>query len=250
MTLHVNDISKSYSNNPVLDQVQLTIEPGEFIALLGPSGSGKTTLLRIIAGLQFADSGSLWFDQIDMTAMQARERQFGMVFQNYALFEHMSVADNVAFGLKMRSGKTRPSKKEIAKRVTNLLEMAEISHLADRFPSQLSGGQRQRVALTRALAIEPRLLLLDEPFSALDTKVRKGLRKSLRDLQRNVGIAAILVTHDQEEALEMADRIAVMNDGRIEQFDTATNLLRNPATPFVADFLEGLSNYMTEGAGI
>lgn len=250
MTLHVNDISKSYGDNPVLDQVQLQIEPGEFVALLGPSGSGKTTLLRIIAGLQFADQGSLYFDEIDMTAMEARSRQFGMVFQNYALFEHMSVADNVAFGLKMRPRQSRPAKSEIAKRVTNLLEMAEISHLADRFPSQLSGGQRQRVALTRALAIEPRLLLLDEPFSALDTKVRKGLRGSLRSLQKEVGIAAILVTHDQEEALEMADRIAVMNEGHIEQFDTAENLLRNPATPFVADFLEGLSSYMNEGAGI
>ncbi len=250
MTLHVNDISKSYSNNPVLDRVQLDIEPGEFVALLGPSGSGKTTLLRIIAGLQFSDSGSLHFDDIDLTAMEARKRQFGMVFQNYALFEHMSVADNVAFGLKMRPRKLRPAKAEITRRVTELLEMAEIAHLADRFPSQLSGGQRQRVALTRALAIEPRMLLLDEPFSALDTKVRKGLRSSLRALQKKVGIAAILVTHDQEEALEMADRIAVMNEGRIEQFDTAENLLNHPATPFVADFLEGMGNYMHEGAGI
>lgn len=250
MALHVQDISKYYGPNLVLDRVHLDIEPGEFIALLGPSGSGKTTLLRILAGLQFADQGNLYFDEVELTGMEARKRQFGMVFQNYALFEHMSVTDNVAFGLKVKSRKERLSTKQITKRVHDLLNMAQIGHLAERFPSQLSGGQRQRVALMRALAIDPRLLLLDEPFSALDTKVRKDLRTALRALQKQVGIAAILVTHDQEEALEMADRIAVMNEGRIEQFDSAENLLRKPATPFVAEFLEEMNPYFGAGEGI
>ncbi|WP_319497938.1 ATP-binding cassette domain-containing protein [uncultured Cohaesibacter sp.] len=250
MSLQIREISKYYGSNLVLDAVSLDFKPGEFIALLGPSGSGKTTLLRTIAGLQFAEGGSLLFDGEDITGLDARKRRFGMVFQNYALFEHMTVADNVAFGLKVRDRKSRPSSGEIAKRVETLLEMAQISHLADRYPGQLSGGQRQRVALTRALAIEPRLLLLDEPFSALDARVRKDLRASLRSLQRQVGVGAILVTHDQEEAFELADRIAVMADGRIEQFDTPANLLKNPSSPFVAEFLEGSEAYNHSGAGI
>ena len=250
MALTVENISKSYASNKVLDRVDLDIRPGEFVALLGPSGSGKTTLLRIIAGLQFADEGRLLMEGEDITGLEARLRRFGMVFQSYALFEHKTVAENAAFGLKMRPRAKRPSREEIAKRVHDLLDMAEIGHLADRYPSQLSGGQRQRVALARALAIEPRLLLLDEPFSALDTKIRKGLRGALRDLQKRVGIAAILVTHDQEEAFEIADRIAVMSDGHIEQFGTAEELLRRPATPFVAEFLEGMTNYQNQGAGI
>lgn len=250
MGLNVENISKSYGNNLVLDGVSLDIAPGEFVALLGPSGSGKTTLLRVIAGLQFADSGRLVLDNDDITGLEARLRRFGVVFQSYALFEHMSVADNVAFGLKMRARRVRPSRADMKKRVDDLLALAEIGHLAGRYPSQLSGGQRQRVALTRALAIEPRLLLLDEPFSALDTKIRKGLRTALRDLQRKVGISAILVTHDQEEAFEIADRIAIMSDGRIEQFGTADELMREPASPFVAEFLEGMANYENQGAGI
>lgn len=250
MALTIDKITKYYGANLVLDQVNLAMEQGEFIALLGPSGSGKTSLLRIIAGLQFADGGVLKFGEEDITGQEARLRRFGMVFQSYALFEHMSVFENVAFGLKMRPRSQRPSRAEISKRVADLLEMAEIGGLAERFPSQLSGGQRQRVALTRALAIEPRLLLLDEPFSALDTKVRKGLRGSLRDLQQRVGIGAILVTHDQEEAFEIADRIAVMSEGRIQQFDKPQVLLKNPATPFVAEFLEGLGSYEAAGGGI
>ncbi|MBO0346346.1 ABC transporter ATP-binding protein [Roseibium limicola] len=250
MALHIEDITKFYGTNQVLDQVNLSMQDGEFIALLGPSGSGKTSLLRIIAGLQFADGGRLSFDGEDITGVDARLRRFGMVFQSYALFEHMSVVDNVAFGLKMRPRANRPNKGEISDRVRKLLDMAEISELGERFPSQLSGGQRQRVALTRALAIEPRLLLLDEPFSALDTKVRKGLRGALRDLQKKVGIGAILVTHDQEEAFEIADRIAIMADGKIQQFDTPNNLLRSPATPFVSEFLEGMGSYHAAGAGI
>nr|WP_319513244.1 ATP-binding cassette domain-containing protein [uncultured Cohaesibacter sp.] len=250
MSLQIKNISKYYGANLVLDAVSLDIEPGEFIALLGPSGSGKTTLLRTIAGLQFAEGGTLSFDGEDITGLDARKRRFGMVFQNYALFEHMSVAENVAFGLKMRERSARPSAKDISRRVIELLDMAQIGHLAERFPSQLSGGQRQRVALTRALAIEPRLLLLDEPFSALDTRVRKDLRSSLRSLQQQVGVGAILVTHDQEEAFELADRIAVMSDGKIEQFDTPANLIKKPSSPFVAEFLEGAGGYNQSGAGI
>nr|WP_272212887.1 ATP-binding cassette domain-containing protein [Marinicella sp. W31]MDC2878811.1 ATP-binding cassette domain-containing protein [Marinicella sp. W31] len=250
MGLEIENVSKSYGSNLVLDAVDLDVQPGEFVALLGPSGSGKTTLLRIIAGLQFAEGGRLVMEGEDITGLEARLRRFGMVFQSYALFEHMSVADNTAFGLKMRPRGSRPSRSGIGERVKTLLDMAEIGHLAERYPSQLSGGQRQRVALARALAIEPRLLLLDEPFSALDTKIRKGLRSALRDLQRKVGISAILVTHDQEEAFEIADRIAVMSEGRIEQFGTAEELLRTPASPFVAEFLEGMANYENQGAGI
>ena len=250
MSLQIEKISKYYGSNLVLDTVSLDIEPGEFIALLGPSGSGKTTLLRTIAGLQFAEGGTLSFDGEDITGVDARKRRFGMVFQNYALFEHMSVAENVAFGLKMRQRSTRPSARDINHRVIELLDMAQIGHLAERFPSQLSGGQRQRVALTRALAIEPRMLLLDEPFSALDTRVRKELRASLRSLQQTVGVSAILVTHDQEEAFELADRIAVMADGKIEQFDTPANLIKKPSSPFVAEFLEGAGGYNQSGAGI
>ena len=250
MSLQIQNISKYYGANLVLDAVSLDIEPGEFIALLGPSGSGKTTLLRTIAGLQFAEGGTLSFDGEDITGVDARKRRFGMVFQNYALFEHMSVAENVAFGLKMRQRSTRPSARDINHRVIELLDMAQIGHLAERFPSQLSGGQRQRVALTRALAIEPRMLLLDEPFSALDTRVRKELRASLRSLQQKVGVSAILVTHDQEEAFELADRIAVMADGKIEQFDTPANLIKKPSSPFVAEFLEGAGGYNQSGAGI
>lgn len=250
MSLQIQNISKYYGANLVLDAVSLHIEPGEFITLLGPSGSGKTTLLRTIAGLQFAEGGTLSFDGEDISGVDARKRRFGMVFQNYALFEHMSVAENVAFGLKMRQRGTRPSARDINHRVVELLDMAQIGHLAERFPSQLSGGQRQRVALTRALAIEPRMLLLDEPFSALDTRVRKELRASLRSLQQKVGVSAILVTHDQEEAFELADRIAVMADGKIEQFDTPANLIKKPSSPFVAEFLEGAGGYNQSGAGI
>ncbi|TPW28227.1 ATP-binding cassette domain-containing protein [Martelella alba] len=250
MALNIENISKSYGGTPVLNDVGLDIAPGEFVALLGPSGSGKTTLLRIIAGLQYAEAGRLVFDGEDITGVEARLRRFGMVFQSYALFEHMSVEANVAFGLKMRPRATRPARLAIAAKVRDLLDLAEIGHLAKRYPSQLSGGQRQRVALARALAIEPRMLLLDEPFSALDAKIRKGLRGALRDMQKRVGISAILVTHDQEEAFEIADRIAVMSEGRIEQVGTADELLRRPATPFVAEFLEGMANYQSQGAGI
>ncbi|MEM9629852.1 MAG: ABC transporter ATP-binding protein [Pseudomonadota bacterium] len=250
MALTAKGITKYYGPNRVLNQVDLEIRPGEFVALLGPSGSGKTSLLRIIAGLQFPEEGQILFDSTDITGLEAGKRQFGMVFQSYALFEHMTVADNVAFGLKVRGRHQRPSRSNIDARVRELLEMAGIGSLSDRFPGQLSGGQRQRVALSRALAIDPRLLLLDEPFSALDSKIRKDLRSALRNIQKEVGITAILVTHDQEEAFDLADRIAIMSDGKIEQFDTPETLLRHPKSEFVADFLDGIDSFQHQGAGI
>jgi sulfate transport system ATP-binding protein len=218
-----------------LEGVSLDVAQGEFVALLGPSGSGKTTLLRVLAGLEGADAGLLEIDGADMTAIPARERRIGVVFQNYALFRHMTVFDNVAFGLRVR--RRRPPAAEIARRVSELLALVQVPELERRYPEQISGGQRQRVALARALAIEPRLLLLDEPFGALDALVRKDVRRWVRGLHDRLGISTILVTHDQEEATEMADRVAVMERGRIVQCDTAEALLREPATPFVAGFL-------------
>lgn len=230
MTFDARDIHKSYEGTEVLKGVSLSVGKGEFIALLGPSGSGKTTLLNIIAGLAHADQGTLEFDGEDITHTPSGARHFGMVFQNYALFRHMTVAQNVGFGLKVM--KHGPSRTEIATRVDELLEMIELPHLAHRYPAQLSGGQRQRVAMARALAIRPRLLLMDEPFSALDAQVRVSLRSSVRDLQRKAGVGAIMVTHDQSEARALADRIAVMDKGRIVTFDTpealGSDLLAEP----------------------
>ena len=225
------------TNTPALDGVNLTIQPGEFVALLGPSGSGKTTLLRILAGLDFPDSGAVRIDGRDVARRPARERGIGFVPQNYALFRHMSVFENVAFGLRVRPRAVRPGNAEIAARVRRLLALVQIPELERRYPEQISGGQRQRVALARALAIEPELLLLDEPFSALDAQVRKGLRLWLRELHESLGITSVLVTHDQEEAMEIADRVAVLREGRLAQFDTPVALLSRPADSFVAGFL-------------
>lgn len=240
MTLDVQNIHKSIGDTEILKGVSLSVGAGEFVALLGPSGSGKTTLLNIIAGLAHADQGRLVMDGEDITTLPAGTRHFGMVFQNYALFRHMTVADNIGFGLKVMSGVERPRGKEIKRRVTELLDMVELPELADRYPAQLSGGQRQRVAMARALAIRPRLLLMDEPFSALDTQVRHSLRGSVRELQRKAGVAAIMVTHDRGEAWALADRIAVMDQGRIAQFDRPEVLNERPANDSVRTLVEGL----------
>nr|WP_282571879.1 ATP-binding cassette domain-containing protein [Roseomonas acroporae] len=217
--------------------VDLAVAPGEFVALLGPSGSGKTTLLRILAGLDFPDSGVVRIGGRDVASVPARQRGVGFVFQHYALFRHMNVFDNVAFGLRMLPRARRPSQAAIRERVRRLLALVQIPELERRYPGQISGGQQQRVALARALAIEPPLLLLDEPFGALDAQVRKGLRRWLRALHDQLGITSLFVTHDQDEAMEMADRIAVMRDGRVAQFDTPAAVLARPADPFVAGFL-------------
>lgn len=242
MSLEIDRVSKSFDGaQAVLDEVSLAMREGEFLALLGPSGSGKTTLLNVVAGLTRPDAGRLVLDGEDITALPAGRRRFGMVFQSYALFRHMSVADNVAFGLRVLPRAARPSKARRGERVEELLDLIGMADLGGRYPAQLSGGQRQRVAMARALAIEPRLLLLDEPFSALDAQVRQALRGSVRELQRRVGVAAILVTHDQAEAFAVADRVAVMNEGRIEQMGTRSELTDAPATPFVRDFLAAAS---------
>nr|WP_263965331.1 ATP-binding cassette domain-containing protein [Roseomonas sp. SXEYE001]MCV4206146.1 ATP-binding cassette domain-containing protein [Roseomonas sp. SXEYE001] len=236
----MESITRRFGTAAALDGVSLSVRPGEFVALLGPSGSGKTTLLRILGGLDHMDSGSVTIGERDMAGVPARERGIGFVFQNYALFRHMDVFANIAFGLRVRKH-GRPSSAEIAARVRQLLALVQIPELERRYPDQLSGGQRQRVALARALAIEPSLLLLDEPFGALDAQVRKDLRLWLRGLQEEMGITTILVTHDQDEAMEVADRVAVMQAGRIAQFGTPDVLLDQPADAFVAGFL-GESN--------
>ncbi len=233
----VQNISKRFGDYPALHDINLTIQPGEFIALLGPSGSGKTTLLRIIAGLEFQDGGKVLFDGEDVSDRKVAERGVGFVFQHYALFRHMTVAENVGFGLSVRGRKDRPSKSEIKARAEELLSLVQLGGLGNRYPAQLSGGQRQRVALARALAVEPQLLLLDEPFGALDAKVRKDLRRWLRQLHEQMGLTSIFVTHDQEEALELADRIVVMDHGVIEQVGTAEQVYMDPASPFVSDFV-------------
>ncbi|MBE3638858.1 ABC transporter ATP-binding protein [Mangrovicoccus algicola] len=233
MTFDIRNIRKSFEGTEVLKDVSMEIGTGEFVALLGPSGSGKTTLLNIVAGLQHPDSGTLSLDGEDITRLSAGARHFGMVFQSYALFRHMSVAENIGFGLKVMPRGSRPSRRQIAARVEELLEMIELPGLGERYPAQLSGGQRQRVAMARALAINPRLLLMDEPFSALDAQVRQSLRASVRDLQQKIGVAAILVTHDRAEAWALADRIAVMGEGRILQYDRPERLREAPASEAV-----------------
>jgi sulfate transport system ATP-binding protein len=233
----VEGLTKRFGNFAALDNVSLSVPKGKLVALLGPSGSGKTTLLRILAGLDFPDAGSIRLDGVDATQLATRERGVGFVFQHYALFRHMTVADNIAFGLKVRKGDARPSKAAIAAKVEELLGLVQLAGLGKRYPAQLSGGQRQRVALARALAIEPRLLLLDEPFGALDAQVRKDLRRWLRSLHEEMGLTGVFVTHDQEEALEVADEVVVMNKGRIEQIGTPTEIYDRPATPFVYRFL-------------
>ena len=237
MDLKIRSVHKSFSGFPALVDVNLDVRSGELLALLGPSGSGKTTLLRVLAGLEFPDYGQIQFAGEDMANKPVRERRVGFVFQHYALFKHMNVLDNVAFGLTVRTRSLRPAKAEIRRRAAELLELVQLGGLGARFPHQLSGGQKQRVALARALAIEPRVLLLDEPFGALDAKVRKDLRRWLRELHLKTGYTTVFVTHDQEEALELADRVVIMNRGRIEQIGTTDEVYDHPATPFVFDFL-------------
>ncbi len=237
MSLEIQNISKRFGRFPALNDVSLSARDGEFLALLGPSGSGKTTLLRVLAGLETPDSGSVSFGGEDLLAKQVRARRIGFVFQHYALFRHMTAARNVAFGLEAKKGSERPKRSEIKRRVEELLALVQLDGLGGRYPSQLSGGQKQRVALARALAIEPRILLLDEPFGALDAKVRRDLRRWLRDLHERTGLTTIFVTHDQEEALDLADRVAVLKDGKLEQVGAPEELYHTPATPFVFDFL-------------
>jgi sulfate transport system ATP-binding protein len=217
--------------------VSFRVASGELVALLGPSGSGKTTLLRVIAGLETANSGTVLFEDEDATERNVRDRGVGFVFQHYALFRHMTVFENIAFGLRARPRGRRPASAEITRRVRDLLELVQLDFMSDRRPSELSGGQRQRVALARALAVEPKVLLLDEPFGALDAKVRKDLRRWLRRLHENIHLTSVFVTHDQEEALELADRVVIMNHGRIEQEGTSEQVVEHPATPFVMNFL-------------
>jgi sulfate transport system ATP-binding protein len=237
MSIEICGISKSYGSFTALRDVQLEIPTGQLVALLGPSGSGKTTLLRLIAGLEPADSGQVFFNGEDHTHRDVRERGVGFVFQHYALFRHMDIFDNIAFGLTVRPRKQRPTKAEIKERVHSLLRLVQLEGLAHRYPSQLSGGQRQRVALARALAVEPKFLLLDEPFGALDAKVRQELRRWLRRLHEKLGLTIVFVTHDQEEALELADRVVVMNEGRVEQTGSPQEVYNNPSNPFVYSFL-------------
>jgi sulfate transport system ATP-binding protein len=237
MSIEVRNLNKRFGATVVCDNLHLDIPAGELVALLGPSGSGKTTLLRIIAGLEVPDSGAVLFHGEDATNTDVRDRQVGFVFQHYALFAHMTIFENVAFGLRVRPKSTRPSEKDIRAKVTELLKLVQLDWIADRYPHQLSGGQRQRIALARALAVEPKVLLLDEPFGALDAKVRKELRRWLRRLHDEMHVTSVFVTHDQEEAMEVADRIVVMNEGRIEQQGTPDEVYDHPASPFVLQFL-------------
>lgn len=241
MSIRVEEITKNFGPFAALSGVTLDFPKGELTALLGPSGCGKTTLLRIIAGLETADAGRVFLNGEDASAKHVRERAVGFVFQHYALFRHMSVFENIAFGLRVMPRKTRPPEAAIRKKVNTLLELVQLGQLADRNPAQLSGGQRQRVALARALAVDPQVLLLDEPFGALDAKVRKELRSWLRNLHNELHITSLFVTHDQEEALELADRVVLMNAGKIEQIGTSSHVYENPASAFVFGFL-GASN--------
>jgi sulfate transport system ATP-binding protein len=239
MKIEAKHLVRNFGRYLALDNVSLKIEEGELVSLLGPSGSGKTTLLRIFAGLDFPDSGSVLFDDQDATRLRIQTRRVGFVFQNYALFRHMTIYKNIAFGLEVARGKDRLKPKLIRERVFELLRLVQLAGFENRLPAQLSGGQRQRIALARALAIEPRVLLLDEPFGALDAMVRKELRTWVKQLQRQLKITTLFVTHDQDEAIEIADRIVVMNTGRIEQVGTPNEVCEEPATPFVAEFLQG-----------
>ena len=237
MSIEVRNVTRSFGTFHAIREISLTVPTGQFLALLGPSGSGKTTLLRIIAGLDRADEGAVFIDGKDATAEGARGRNVGFVFQHYALFRHMTVFENVAFGMRVRPRRQRPTEAQIRERVNKLLGLVQLDFLAHRRPSQLSGGQRQRVALARALAVEPAVLLLDEPFGALDAKVRQELRSWLRRLHDDIGLTSVFVTHDQEEALELADRVVVFNHGTIEQDGTPEEVVEHPATPFVANFI-------------
>jgi len=237
MSIEIRNLNKRFGATVVCDDLNLDIPAGELVALLGPSGSGKTTLLRIIAGLEVPDSGEVRFHGEDATNTSVRERNVGFVFQHYALFNHMTIFENVAFGLRVRPKERRPSDKQIQAKVTELLKLVQLDWVADRYPHQLSGGQRQRIALARALAVEPKVLLLDEPFGALDAKVRKELRRWLRRLHDEMHVTSVFVTHDQDEAIEVADRIVVMNQGRIEQQGSPDEVYDHPASPFVLQFL-------------
>lgn len=238
MSIEVQSLVKAYGRYPALKKISLTIATGQLVALLGPSGSGKTTLLRALAGLEFPDEGRVFFHCDEVTGKSAYERRAGFVFQHYALFAHMNIYDNVAFGLNVRPRRERPSQAAIRDRVQKLLQLVQLESLAKRFPSQLSGGQRQRIALARALAIEPRVLLLDEPFGALDAKVRKELRAWLRQFHEEANITSLFVTHDQEEAFEVADEVIILSDGIIQQIGTPAEIRQNPANAFVSDFLD------------
>jgi sulfate transport system ATP-binding protein len=237
MRISIHDVNKRFGNFTALEHVNLDIRSGELVALLGPSGSGKTTLLRIIAGLEWPDAGEIRFDGEDALARSVGERHVGFVFQHYALFRHMTIFENVAFGLRARPRRQRPDEQDIRKRVGDLLDLVQLNGLAGRYPSQLSGGQRQRIALARALAVEPRVLLLDEPFGALDAKVRKELRRWLRQLHEEIQVTSVFVTHDQEEALEVADRVVVLDKGRIEQAGTPEQVYEQPENAFVHGFI-------------
>ena len=237
MHIEIDEIAKTFEGTTALHPVSLSIPTGALVALLGPSGSGKTTLLRILGGLEYPTSGRVLFDGVDATGLSVQERRAGFVFQSYALFRHMTVFENIAYGLRARPRKSRPSNEEIRRRVTKLLELIQLPDIGKRYPSQLSGGQRQRVALARALAIEPRMLLLDEPFGALDARVRRELRHGLREIHDATGVTSVFVTHDQEEAMELADLVVVMSMGRIEQIGKPQDIRTRPATAFVREFV-------------
>jgi sulfate/thiosulfate transport system ATP-binding protein len=243
MSIEIRDIRKSFGNFVALDGINIDIPTGQLVALLGPSGCGKTTLLRIIAGLDFADEGQIIVDGEDASGTHVRQRKVGFVFQHYALFRHLTVFENVAFGLRVKSARERPAEAEIRSRVTQLLELVQLDWLANRYPAQLSGGQRQRIALARALAVEPRVLLLDEPFGALDAKVRKELRRWLRRLHEELHITSLFVTHDQDEALELADQLVLMNKGKVEQSGSVRDVYASPETPFVYSFLGAVNEF-------
>jgi sulfate transport system ATP-binding protein len=244
VTIEVRSVKKAFGTFAALNDVSLRVEPGELVALLGPSGSGKTTLLRIIAGLDFADQGQVLIDGVDSAQLSLKDRRVGFVFQHYALFRHMSVFENVAFGLRVRPKEMRLSNEEIEHRVMGLLKLVHLDQFYNRYPSQLSGGQRQRVALARSLAVEPKLLLLDEPFGALDAKVRKELRRWLRRLHDDIQVTTLFVTHDQEEAMEVSDRVVVMNNGKIEQVGTPEQVYHQPSNGFVYDFLGNYNEFI------
>jgi sulfate transport system ATP-binding protein len=249
MSVQVRNIHKSFGSFVALGDVSLDFPAGGLTALLGPSGCGKTTLLRIIAGLEAPDRGQVLLNRVDAAGTHVRERQVGFVFQHYALFRHMTVFDNVAFGLRVKPRKERPAEAAILRRVHQLLELVQLDWLADRYPPQLSGGQRQRIALARALAVEPRVLLLDEPFGALDAKVRKELRRWLRRLHDELHITSVFVTHDQDEAMEVADRVVLLNHGRVEQVGTPQDVYERPATPFVYGFLGAVNRFEARAEG-
>ncbi|MBF9002203.1 sulfate/molybdate ABC transporter ATP-binding protein [Vibrio nitrifigilis] len=249
MSISINNLSKTFGQFQALTPLSLDIHDGEMIGLLGPSGSGKTTLLRIIAGLETANTGTIHFGGRDVTHLHVRERRVGFVFQNYALFRHMTIEENVAFGLRVMDKKERPSNQEIQKRVKDLLDIVQLGHLAKRYPEQLSGGQKQRISLARALATKPEVLLLDEPFGALDSKVRKELRRWLRSLHDELGFTSVFVTHDQDEAMELSDRVVVMSNGCIEQVDTPARLYEQPNSRFVFDFLGNVNVFNAQWDG-